>query len=214
MAVSVDQLAAEVMQEVDAAVSDLLVLPGKQDPRLVAIRRSFALAGQPALQAFQPAFGIAQVLWWINGPSIRKCCERFQTQVDAHFRTDCRRGRHIHFALNRHEEFAALGFRYGHVLRCPFDAPVLCDLRVADLRHPDAPVCDAQLDAADKEITDRLVTTFAFEVGVTGTADKEAAVGPVEVADRLLQALVIGLLEPFVAGFTLVIGKIEAEIRH
>jgi len=50
--VGVDQLPAALVQEVGAAVGYFLVLPGKQDFRFAAIRRSFALAGQPALQAF------------------------------------------------------------------------------------------------------------------------------------------------------------------
>ena len=49
---------------------------------------------------------------------------------------------------------------------------------------------------------------LAFEAGVARTAGKKVVVGPIEVADGLLQALVIGILEPFVSGFPLVIGEI------
>lgn len=90
---------------------------------------------------------------------------------------------------------------------------MLRDLHVADLRNSDAPVCDAQLDATGEEIADRLVATFTFEAGVACTAGKEVAVGPIKVADRLLQALAIGLLEPFIAGFALMISEVQAAVR-
>ena len=90
---------------------------------------------------------------------------------------------------------------------------MLRDLYVADLRYPDTSVCDAKFAVAGEEIADRLVATFAFEAGVACTAGKEVTVGPIKVADRLLQALGIGLLEPFIAGFALMLGEVQAAVR-
>ncbi len=188
----IDNSVAKFMQKVLALISNLFVLAGKFQPGFLPAVRAFLLPGQFLLQLLEFGFRGSQMAGVVNFLACRQDSEVGQAQVDADGLAFIDWLVYFHFALNRDEEFPALGFRDGNILGFAFNGPVEDSAHPADFGQVDFRAFYFEA----LRVTNRLLVVLLFESWVVSPAFKEIDIGPVQIFKFLLQDLAVCLLEP------------------
>lgn len=192
-AMLVDQAVAELVKEVLTLPGHTPVLAGYRDAGLVPVGAALLLAGQASLQAFQLAFRPAQVLRMLDLLPGGQDGEVLEADIDADRWPAVVFGQFdLHFALDRRVELAALGSRYGDVLRRPFHAAVEDSPDPAHLGKIDA----LAVETETLRVADSLLIVSGLEARVLSSLLEEVLVGSVEVFQLLLQDLGVGVSQP------------------
>lgn len=219
----IDDLATQFVVKVFTSIRDLLV-GGSDDPACLIPTVAFLrFTAKASLSNLEQSFRFAQVLWRFFLRGSRFTVEDrkvFQAEIDAHI-VRLSRGLNVrfNFALNGDEIFTGLGFRHGAVFHLAFNPTMTTDFYPSDFGQVNLATLKLEVLWKARPVGTRLLVKLASMGWVAVGGNPLGAIfarllswwrqcailmiaekvlkSLIQVFQRLLQNLRIGLFQPF-----------------